>query len=193
MMTRRLTGALLGVALALAGCAGRTNNDGHDVATAGGTSHGASASASAAPADEAEKQRQFARCMRDNGIDMPDPKSDGNGGFGIQIGGDGSNPPDRAKVDAAMQKCKQYLPNGGEPPKQDPAQQEKVRQYAKCMRDNGVPNFPDPQSGGGLMIGPDQGLDPNDPTFKAADEKCRQYLPGLGASGGPGTNSRTTG
>jgi hypothetical protein len=181
MTTRRLTSALLGVALALAGCAGR-NNDGNGVATAGGASANASASASAPAGDMAERQRQFARCMRDNGIDMPDPQSDGSGGFGFQVGGDGSTPPDRAKVDAAMQKCRQYMPNGGEPPKLDPEQQEKVRQYAKCMRDNGVPNFPDPQPNGGLMVGPDSGVDPSDPKVKAAEEKCRQLLPGPGGA-----------
>src|SRR5712691_8338731 len=49
--------------------------------------------------------------------------------------------------------------------------QDKARQYAQCMRDNGVPDFPDPDANGQIR---GQGHEQqNDPKFTAAMEKCR--------------------
>jgi hypothetical protein len=55
--------------------------------------------------------------------------------------------------------------------------------FSKCMRANGVPKFPDPQTSGNAMrvsIGPGTGIDPNSPTFKAAQQKCQKLLPNGG-------------
>jgi hypothetical protein len=51
--------------------------------------------------------------------------------------------------------------------------------YAKCMREHGISDFPDPQPGGGIAIqaGPGSDLDQNNPQFKAADEACKSLLP----------------
>ena len=55
---------------------------------------------------------------------------------------------------------------------------------ARCMRANGVPNFPDPivgtGSGGhgvrlGFRVGP--GVDPQSPAFQSAQQKCHSMLP----------------
>ena len=55
---------------------------------------------------------------------------------------------------------------------------EAVRAYAQCIRDNGVPDFPDPDPDGRLR---GQGHEQQDtPTFRAAMESCRQKLPGGG-------------
>jgi hypothetical protein len=55
--------------------------------------------------------------------------------------------------------------------------------FAKCMRANGVPNFPDPQpNGGGIEITPGDGITPGSPAMKAGQQKCSHLLPG----GGPG-------
>jgi hypothetical protein len=47
------------------------------------------------------------------------------------------------------------------------------------MRQHGVTNFPDPGSGGGISVsgGPGSGLDPNSPTFQAAQKACQGLLP----------------
>jgi hypothetical protein len=185
-------------ALAVAGCRGE-KNDGEGVATAGGTptsaATGDNSDAGADDGDMAEKMRRFAACMREHGIDMPDPEVDGDGRVRVQIGGAGAQagsgtsgggaPPDREKLEAAQQACKQYLPNGGEPPKMDPEQVEKARQFAKCMRENGVPNFPDPQADGGVRIeaGPGTGIRPDSQEFKDAHAKCEQYMPRRQAGG----------
>jgi hypothetical protein len=51
--------------------------------------------------------------------------------------------------------------------------------YAKCMREHGISDFPDPQPGGGIAIqaGPGSDLDENNPQFKAADDACKSLLP----------------
>jgi hypothetical protein len=51
--------------------------------------------------------------------------------------------------------------------------------YAKCMREHGISDFPDPQPGGGIAIQarPGSDLDPDNPQFKAADDACKSLLP----------------
>jgi hypothetical protein len=158
----------------LAGCASSADTG---VATAGGDK---TTSSSAKPESEKEAALKFARCMRENGVpDFPDPEFDENGGISLSLPG-GVDP---TTVDAAQEKCKQYLPNGGEPEQMSPEDLEKQREYSKCMRDNGVPEFPDPDANGGIRIEGGPGLDPQSPEFKAADEKCKQLLPGGGRGG----------
>ncbi len=58
--------------------------------------------------------------------------------------------------------------------------------YTRCMRSHGVSDFPDPTTppGGGVAFqihgGPGSDLDRNNPTFKAANQACRELLPGGG-------------
>jgi hypothetical protein len=56
--------------------------------------------------------------------------------------------------------------------------------FSACMRKNGVPNFPDPDSHGNIRItgGRDKsgrafGLDPNSSQFKKAQKACRKLQP----------------
>jgi hypothetical protein len=57
--------------------------------------------------------------------------------------------------------------------------------YARCMRENGVPKFPDPDAQGRFRIIGGEGLDPNSPKFMAADEKCKKFLPRGGGDDTP--------
>ncbi|HTX46174.1 MAG TPA: hypothetical protein VMD48_07850 [Solirubrobacteraceae bacterium] len=57
--------------------------------------------------------------------------------------------------------------------------------YSKCMRAHGVPNFPDPSSGGGIQLSASSGINPFSPAFKAAQSHCRKLLPGGGPPTGP--------
>jgi hypothetical protein len=56
--------------------------------------------------------------------------------------------------------------------------------YAQCMRSHRVSDFPDPTTppGGGVAFsihgGPGSDLTRNNPTFKAANQACRNLLPG---------------
>jgi hypothetical protein len=61
-----------------------------------------------------------------------------------------------------------------------------LHSFAQCMRENGLPNFPDPVDGGINLNG--TGLDPEAPEFEAAEKACIALLPqppsqGNGASG----------
>jgi hypothetical protein len=51
--------------------------------------------------------------------------------------------------------------------------------YSKCMRSSGVPNFPDPNAGGGFLFHANRGLI-SSPGFKAAQAKCHKLMPGGG-------------
>jgi hypothetical protein len=66
-----------------------------------------------------------------------------DGGMSIQIQG---GPGDMAKIDAAQEACREFAPFGGDgtAPAPDPEMEENMRKFAQCMRDNGVPDFPDP-------------------------------------------------
>ncbi len=53
-------------------------------------------------------------------------------------------------------------------------------EYSQCMRSHGVADFPDPNSSGDISIsaGPGSDLNPNNPTFEAAQQACQKYTPG---------------
>jgi hypothetical protein len=61
--------------------------------------------------------------------------------------------------------------------------------YSHCMRSHGVPNFPDPKSGGGLFrVG--GGINSQSPSFRSAQAKC-QKLMGGGPGSGPPPSTQT--
>jgi hypothetical protein len=55
---------------------------------------------------------------------------------------------------------------------------------ARCMREHGIENFPDPtfdENGGAqIKIGRGNGLNPKDPKFQSAMKACQSTLPGAG-------------
>src|SRR4051794_14977996 len=157
------------VVLSLGAC-GPTAGNG--VATAGGGAAKPSSSVGA-PSNGDDLALKYSACVRANGVpNFPDP--DTNGGLDVDLGKLGV-PKD--KLDAADRKCKQYLPNGGQPQKIDPAKLAPARRYSQCMRENGVPKFPDPDANGGIALDPDKlGMDPIGATVKAAEKVCKKYL-----------------
>jgi hypothetical protein len=54
--------------------------------------------------------------------------------------------------------------------------------FARCMRADGVPNFPDPHTGRGPIFNT-AGVDPSSPAFQTAQAKCQKVMDG--AVGGP--------
>jgi hypothetical protein len=58
--------------------------------------------------EQQQRMLDFTKCMREHGINMPDP--DPNGGVGIKITpGSGINPDD-PKFQSALEACRQYMP-----------------------------------------------------------------------------------
>jgi hypothetical protein len=55
--------------------------------------------------------------------------------------------------------------------------------FSACMRSHGLPKFPDPEvvgNGMRLNFGSENGIDPNSPQFKNAQQACRKLLPNGG-------------
>jgi hypothetical protein len=158
--------ALLAIVLLATACAGGPNGPG--VAGQGSSSTPAASPSGGDPMDAA---LAYARCMREHGIsDFPDPQP---GGGPIQVGSEWGTPQFNAADDA----CKSLLP----PPSAEEQQQrfEDMLQFAQCMREHGIADFPDPTPGEGTVIdaGAHPDLDPNNPQFQAADEACGGLLP----------------
>jgi hypothetical protein len=170
-MTRMRMGLLLlGLLLAIAACGG--GDKGNGVASLGGSDKATTTRADAG-SDNRQRALAYARCMRQHGIDMPDPKFDAAGRMAQQLpAGVG---PDDPQFKAADQACKQYAPSG-EPEKPDPQTQQQMLAYARCMRQHGI-DMPDPKPGGGIDADGAKGVDLNSPKFKAADQACQQYVP----------------
>jgi hypothetical protein len=77
---------------------------------------------------------------------------------------------------------------GGSSPESTASPEQAGVAFAKCMRSNGVPDFPDPQAGGSLLFHPGAGMNPSSPAFRTAQAKCHKLLPG-GGPPGPGTTT----
>lgn len=172
MRPRTVLALGLMLTLASAGCARGTDN-GAGVATAITGVPKASSSPSASATDEADAAFKFSQCMRQQGLTwFPDPDSGGRLAVSIPQG------TDQKKLEAAQQACKKYMPPGPADGKPDPQAVEQARQMAKCMRANGVPNFPDPNPNGGISIdGSKLGTGPGNPTFDKAEAACSKYMP----------------
>ena len=160
------------LALASAGCA-RGTDDGNGVATAVTGVPKVSSSPTSTAGPDAETAIKFSKCMREQGLTwFPDPDPGGRLAISVPQG------TDPKKVEAAQTACKKYAPAGPANGKADPQAIEQARQMAKCMRANGVPNFPDPDPDGGISIdGSKLGTGPGDPTFDKAQTACSKYLP----------------
>ena len=108
---------------------------------------GSSTSPSASADDEADLDPEdamlkFAQCMREHGVDMPDP--DPNGG-GVRIGGEGTS---QDVMEAAQAACQKWMDmaepeDGGHELTEEEKQQ--FLDMAACMRDHGY-DFPAPPS-----------------------------------------------
>jgi hypothetical protein len=171
-MRIRIAVAALGTALLLAGC-GAKPDDGSKVASISTPPKtGAPAAADNSGKSDEDKMRDFAKCMREHGVDMPDPKPAGDGkGMSIAIQGEGA---DKSKIDAAQSACKHLMPNGGEMKPPSAEELDKMRKDAKCMREHGV-DMPDPDPSGknAMRIG-GPGDDPK--KFEAAAKACGMGL-----------------
>jgi hypothetical protein len=134
----------------------------------------------------ATKAMQFADCMRDNGVsEFPDPDASGELTIDAVVNGsslDTSTPAWKTAIDA----CKDLQPAGFTGHQRSAEEQEHALEFAQCMRDNGVEDFPDPTPDGPLI---DTSRMPGSPGarsipgFQAAMEACRDLPPQAGVEG----------
>ena len=97
----------------------------------------------------------------------------------------GSSSPGVAHLSSAKGVPSASSETGGSSPETPARLEQAAVAYAKCMRSNGVPNFPDPNASGGFAFHARAGMNPSSPAFKAAQAKCRHFMPPGPGSGPP--------
>ncbi len=173
----------LGVALLLVACGG--SNPATDAA----------ARERASERSQEAKLAEFARCLREHGVQASTSPGPGGEGVGLKIGSSTEGGSQRTRphtMEAAQKACQKYRP---EPKKLKLSPQEKVKReeellkFAKCMREHGI-NLHAEVSGGGIGIQiqghPGSGPNPQSPAFQAAQRACSGYLPFKGGPRGKG-------
>ncbi|TMR91587.1 hypothetical protein [Nonomuraea basaltis] len=171
-MNMRLAPAALLLVLGLAACGGTAATD-DGVVSASGASGPATTKPAASPSatmDPQEAALKFAQCMREHGIDMPDPS--GDGGIEMKIPQGTS----QDKVEKAHKACEPIMKSvvrDAEPPSEE--DYDRMVKFAQCMRQQGI-DMPDPKPGEGLRIkmkgGSKEKLD-------AAHKACQEHAPGF--------------
>jgi hypothetical protein len=145
------------------------------------TSGGSSASGSAM-----SQIRAYARCMRSHGVpDFPDPNSSGQIPKSEVVAARQEDP---SQFDSANGSCGHLLPSGGgngETPAEIAQDWTQDRQFARCMRHYGVPNWPDPTDRSPTDNRPvfhitAVGLDGNSPQLRAKAHQCASSLHMIG-------------
>ncbi|MEV6603845.1 hypothetical protein [Kutzneria sp. NPDC051319] len=143
MPKRTMVVAAVGAALLLAGC-GQAQDTGKVASL--NSSNPTTSGAPKKGGFELDDLRKYTKCLRDHGLDVPDP--DPNGGR-IKLAPDN---PDDAKGKAAIEACKSLVPDSGPPPTMDADQLDKLHKKVQCMRDHGV-HMDDPSPEKSLQIG----------------------------------------
>src|SRR5215472_9777367 len=136
---------------------------------AGSTSRAAAVS-SPAPVTGAQRTHAwlaFAACMRAHGANLPDPSFDRNGNPQWSV-----NP--KTLPQAAVMACQadlQAVSGGSSDQAPTAAELAQLTRFAQCVRQHGLPNFPDPNP----QTGSFDGVDKTSPALRTAAQACQQY------------------
>jgi hypothetical protein len=130
----------------------------------------------------------ISRCMREHGYpSFPDPVVDSHGvwGFPDSAQNRGKAP---AACDRIVRQAKARIGRtGGDRKQLSAADVARARSFARCMREHGVSDFPDPDAHGTFImparLRPTNGAS----VLRAPERACRQYMPkkGIRVAGGP--------
>jgi hypothetical protein len=191
--------------LLLAACGGGGSGGDSDVASIDDSDQAAAASDAGDDGDADEEMtpeeaeaafKEHAECMREHGVDMPDPEFVGEGELGAggvitrTAPGEGGEAFDKEEFDKANEACAHLLDGvvlngpGDLDPEEEAEMRDNALSFAKCMREHGI-DVPDPQFGDGGMVQqelPDIDFDSDE--FEEANEACADEL-GM-EEGGPG-------
>ena len=194
---RSALGVIASAGLLFAACGG---DDGGDSATPdvveGAAEPGGDDSSGGDDTNDATDEElalEFAGCMRDEGVDWPDPSTNADGsidllgGQGLEAIGDGTGRFDEATT-VALETCgpivegASFLPGADE---LDEETQDLLLEFAQCLRDEGLdvadPDLSAVASGGPAALFGD-GFDPTDPAAQDAIGVCQSLF-----AGGAGT------
>jgi hypothetical protein len=112
-----------------------------------------------APADDDDAALAYAQCMRDNGYaEFPDPTPGEGMRFLI-------TPGSAARFEQAATTCRALAPAGLRDEGVTPEALEGLLKLAQCVREHGLPNFPDPSADGRFDAGK-IGAGPDDPSSR---------------------------
>jgi hypothetical protein len=175
-ISRLLAATALALLLALSAGCGHASDDDSALPDAAGASSDAAGNDGAdeeADLDPEDAMLKYAQCMREHGVDMPDPEPGG----GIRISGEGLS---RDQMEAAESACQKWM-DMAEPEDGGHEMSEEEKQsfldMAACMRERGY-DFPDPVFDGGRVTQKiekgkgDTQPGPDDPSFKKDMEEC---------------------
>ena len=158
------------IGLISAGCGSTAPSDTPAASSSGTASNsGSGGSKNLTARDKAVK---FAECIRAHGVsDFPDPNEKNQFEYGVSV-----TPAVWTKATTA---CKDLQPPGTLSSKRTPKQQSASLRFAKCVRDNGVKDFPDPVNGEPLVNTykiPSSNRPGGMAILNAAMEKCGNVL-----------------
>lgn len=144
--------------------------------------------AAVAPVDPMEAMLDYAACMREHGIDMPDPNMNG-GGSVIEIEATSSGADAGGSIEdmlggefmAAERACSDLL--GAMTSEHDPKLEAEIMEallaHTECMREHGI-DVSDPNMSGGVIVMEANDLEGTDflsDEYVAAEQACRDVLP----------------
>jgi hypothetical protein len=153
---------VLGLVLLLAGCS-----------SSGGS--GAATTTTSAQQQAAAVLRELVRCARANGMpNMPDLQLDSNGRVSLPPG----TPEPPKSVERACRSIWERLPASARGEEERPrADMQALLRYARCMREHGMPEFPDPSADGSFRAWPGLQREGKSPRMVRALQACRQLSP----------------
>jgi hypothetical protein len=171
---------LAGIALFAAGCGGGSKvpsvaSVSPTIATSSSAANNGSTGSGSTPSNAA---LAFVSCMRSHGLaNFPDPLP--NGGYSRDAMS--TVHPQSPRFQSAERACSSLAVASGV--EHTPAE---IRQHvaqetaaeSACMRKHGVPDMPDPNSQGTILVG--SGVDSSSPQFRAAEKTCAYLNPGSG-------------
>jgi hypothetical protein len=138
------------VAVIAAGCGGTPSSSGTSTAAAAHTGRNTTTAARNSTAHTStvtarEKAVKFSECLRANGVsDFPDPNATGAfPSYGISVS--------KTAWTKAVAACKALQPPGSLNAHLTSTQFSAALKFAQCVREHGVPDFPDPVNGQPLI------------------------------------------
>lgn len=169
------------VAALLIGCGGSGGSSSTEESSAAGPGQ------AGGPGSFAEISDDTRSCLKEKGIELPEPDQGGPPGGSFEGGPPEGGPPaggppqgvgkGGAKMKKAFEECGAELPQGkpeGGPPNSG-AFRKSIKEYVACMGENGY-ELPEPDLSGEGPVFKESEVDREDPKFEAANEKCQSLL-----------------
>jgi hypothetical protein len=198
--------AALALAVVVAGCGSSGGGSSSESSTTTAGSSGGSSQESGSTQEGAtgrpggfELSDEARTCLKEQGFEPPEPGQGGPEGGGPPEGGGlpEGGPPTGAgsekfmKMREALEECGvEMTGKPGGPRTNSAAFKKQVKEYAACMRENGVA-MPEPNLSGEGPVFDESEVNPESSEFKKASEQCQSLLGGPKGGSEPEAGSET--